>query len=402
MKAQPLALTPTNPPAGRRALWAWTLLVLVLHLAVLSGLDSDALLSPSTPPVLRPMQARALLTPASPEARPATRPASPSQRPRATPHRPIAQSTPPSESPAASATPPVVPSSAILAPSPVLEPLATVAAAEAPSPPASAPAAPPESSASRAASPGTASPSATTPPPTHSPWPLRLGTLPPSSLTRYQLTGMDRGMTYYADGELRWQHGPDAYALSLVVKAFLIGSRQWQSVGRIGAQGLQPLKFSDKAKQERAVHIDREGGRIVFSGSTQGAEPQPGLQDQLSLYLQLATALGGELGQRPAGTRLEVQTLTARDAQPWTLVSEGEVRLDWDGRSLRTQKWSAQPRGRYDSRLDIWAAADQGWMPVRIRISQFNGSYIDLLMKDRESLPDLSAVGGSAQKTTSP
>ena len=309
-------------PIGRRALWGMTLAVLALHLAVLSGLDTDGLLSPSTPPVQRPLQARAL--PTSPDPRPAAERPTPRQTARTpvAPHPPAA--------PHREAAPGGPAASAILPPSPLAEPLASTAAAEVASPmaslathgmepvastskAASTPGSP--ASAASAASPATAVQSAQgavapTPPAfmsASSPWPVRLGPLPPSSLTRYQLTGMDRGLTYYANGELRWQHGPDAYELSLVVKAFLIGSRQWQSIGQIGPQGLQPLKFIDKARQERAAHIDREGARIVFSGNTQSTEPQAGLQDQLSLYLQLATALSGELGQRPAGEALEVE-----------------------------------------------------------------------------------------------
>ena len=73
--------------------------------------------------------------------------------------------------------------------------------------------------------------------------PIPLGALPPSVLLSYKLTGQEKGLNYFANGELRWQHNEAAYALSLSVKAFLVGSRHWRSVGEINETGLAPRRF---------------------------------------------------------------------------------------------------------------------------------------------------------------
>jgi len=231
---------------------------------------------------------------------------------------------------------------------------------------------------------------------------MALGTLPPSSLMSYQLTGMDKGFTYYANGELRWQHNPQAYALTLSVKAFLIGSRNWRSTGLIDGSGLSPLKFSDSWRGERASHFDRAQQRIVFSSNAPVAALQPGAQDQISLYMQLAGAMAGNPERYPVGTRLQVQTATLRDAVPWLLMLEGHEPLTVAGQTVTTTKWVCQPRSQYDAKVEIWLSPSHAWMPARIRITQVSGSYIDLNLRGMEPLPPLPVETPLGEKTTSP
>ena len=230
---------------------------------------------------------------------------------------------------------------------------------------------------------------------------MALGALPPPSLMSYQLTGMDKGLTYHASGELHWQHNPQAYALSLSVKAFLIGSRHWRSTGLIDGTGLSPLKFADSWRSERAAHFDRAQKRIVFSTNAPVAPLQPGAQDQISLYIQLAGAMAGDPERYPVGTRLQVQTATLRDAVPWLLVLQGQETLSLAGQTLTTSKWVCQPRSQYEARVEMWLSPRHAWMPVRIRITQVSGSYIDLTLRGMAPLPALPADTPIGEKTTS-
>jgi hypothetical protein len=230
---------------------------------------------------------------------------------------------------------------------------------------------------------------------------ISLGALPPSCLLSYQLTGMDKGLNYHASGELRWQHNDTAYELALSVRAFLLGNRHWRSAGQIDATGLAPRRFSDSWRNERAAHFDREQQRIVFSSNSKPAPLQPGAQDQVSLYVQLAAAMAGEPERFVPGTRLQVQTATVRDALPWALVLDGTEPQTVDGQIMRTLKWVAQPRHQYDTRLEFWVAQSQAWLPVRIRITQASGSYIDLVLRGADPLPPLPLVnneGGVEKK----
>jgi hypothetical protein len=218
---------------------------------------------------------------------------------------------------------------------------------------------------------------------------VALGSLPPSALLSYRLSGQEKGIQYQASGELRWQHNASAYAMSLSVRAFLLGSRHWRSVGQINATGLAPNRFSDSWRSERAAHFDRPNQRIVFSNNAPTAPLQPGAQDQVSLYAQLAAAMAQSGKRMQPGTRLQIQTATVRDALPWLLTLEKLETLQMDGKSVETVKWVCQPRNRFDAQVEFWVSAAHDWLPARIRITQVSGSFIDLQLTGLEALPDL-------------
>lgn len=218
---------------------------------------------------------------------------------------------------------------------------------------------------------------------------VALGSLPPSALLSYKLSGQEKGIQYQASGELRWQHNASAYAMSLSVRAFLLGSRHWRSSGQINATGLAPTRFSDSWRSERAAHFDRPNQRIVFSNNAPTAPLQPGAQDQVSLYAQLAAAMAQSGKRMQPGTRLQIQTATVRDALPWLLTLEKLETLEIDGQSVEAVKWVCQPRNRFDAQVEFWVSAAHDWLPARIRITQVSGSFIDLQLTGREALPDL-------------
>lgn len=106
--------------------------------------------------------------------------------------------------------------------------------------------------------------------------------------------------------------------------------------------------------------------------------------------------MAGEPERFAPGTRLQVQTATVRDALPWSLVLEGAETLTLDGQTLKVSKWVCQPRNQYEARVEFWVSPVQSWMPVRIRITQSSGSYIDLLWRSTEPLPPLPLAGDPA------
>jgi hypothetical protein len=230
---------------------------------------------------------------------------------------------------------------------------------------------------------------------------IPLGALPPPSLLNYRLTGASKGLTYHATGELRWQFNDTAYATSLSVRAFLLGTRHWRSVGQVNATGLAPTRFSDSWRNERAAHFDRDNNRVVFSSNAPVAVLEPGAQDQVSLYVQLAAAMAGEPQRFQPGTRLQIQTATIRDALPWLLTMEAAETLTLDTQTLQTAKWVCQPRNRFDAKVEFWMAEKYSWMPVRIRITQVSGDFIDMVLVGQEPMPPLPLNALPVGKTTS-
>lgn len=356
---------------SRRTLVLLALGALLLHALLLLGAVSPLQVRLSGPPPTGPVQVRVVQeapAPAVQRAAPA-----PARRPAAPPPAVVADG---SEAPAPATAAEPLPQASEAAPPLPQQAQQMLEAREVQDKPPVAP--------------DLAAPAATAAATTEAAWPLiSLGALPPSQLMHYQLHGMDKGLSYYASGELRWQHNDKAYELSLSVRAFLVGRRQWRSVGQIDATGLAPRRFSDSWRQERAAHFDRDQQRVVFSSNSTPAPLAPGAQDQVSLYVQLAAAMAGEPERFAPGTRLQVQTATVRDALPWSLVLEGAETLTLDGQSLKVSKWVCQPRNQYEARVEFWVSPAQSWMPVRIRITQASGSYIDLLWRSTEPLPPL-------------
>ena len=206
---------------------------------------------------------------------------------------------------------------------------------------------------------------------------VALAALPPSTVISYRLNGQERGLNYQASGELRWQHNDTAYAMSLSVKAFLVGSRYWRSQGQITSAGLTPVKFSDSWRSERVAHFDQVQNRIVFSNNAPTAPLQPGAQDRLSLFMQLAGMLQAQPAAYPAGQLISLQVAGTSDAETWRFRVGEEETLALPAGNLPARRLVREPREPRDSRIDIWLAPTLAYLPVRIRITQDSGDRVD-------------------------
>ena len=222
----------------------------------------------------------------------------------------------------------------------------------------------------------------------------KTGDFPPNTQINYKLVGQERGLIYYASGSLKWQAQaandkglPRAYEAELQVRAFLMGSRVWRSTGSLTDNGLAPLRYSDRWRGERAAHFETASQKISFSGNMPSAPLQAGAQDQVSLFIQMAAAVTAK--NYEPGSQLMVQTATARDAVNWTLTFQSTEEIVVDGKQLETQRWVCLPRGKYDSQIELWLSPTHGGMPLRIKISQVNGNFIDMEMRNTENLPAL-------------
>ena len=202
-------------------------------------------------------------------------------------------------------------------------------------------------------------------------------TVSKSARLEYDVAGEVKGFSYSATSELLWQLDGQQYSAKLEIKVILLGSRSQTSTGQISSGGLEPTRFSDKARSEQAAHFERDKGIIVFSANAPSAVLLPGAQDRLSVVLQLGAMLAGAPAHYPPGTVIALQVVGPRDAEDWRFtVGETEV-LKLPGGSVTGIKLSRQPRSAYDQKLDLWLAPSMAYLPVRLRLSQDNGDYVD-------------------------
>ena len=376
----------------RRALVFITAVVLALHWLVLSGVplawDSPAQpprqvfstrsIAPAPPPVAVESPGVTAVPVAAPQPAPRKKAPSPKRPP-----APAAQDRPepaPTAAPVAEAEAPADTGAATTVASATPETPATDTA-PAPAPAASAPAAPAEPATEDTQAgtgvdirpPGGPGRSAGAPPP-----PVRM---PAPTRLAFDVNGQAKKFAYSARAELLWQHDGNRYEARQEISAFLVGTRTQRSVGTVTKQGLLPEKFSDKSRSEQAAHFDYAKGRVTFSANTPDAAAGPGVQDRLSLFIQLGAMLAADPGRFVPGTQITLTTVSARSADRWTFTVEGPETLDLPAGPTPALKLLRLPRKDYDQKAELWVAPGLGYLPVRIKLIQANGDFADLLLR---------------------
>ena len=382
----------TNPAsdATRLASGATAPLKVVLLLACAVLLAHLALLSQNTAPLgLRQPPAREvfstrLIVPAAPtmptaRATPKTPPVPARTPPRATPvtEAPATQkqeAAPATDTPTATPTSTPTPTSTVAETAPnetaVAPTLAQNKPQEAPQEAASAPA------------PAVAAP-APDPLPQANAW-VPTYNVPASVRLKYLVQA--NKFPFSVNAELAWQTDAQTYDARLTISAF--GQARTQtSRGQITAQGLAPLRFSDKYRREVAAHFNRETGKATFSANTPDVLLSPGAQDRLSILLQLGAMAAGSPAQFTEGTTLAVQTIGPCDADTWLLTVQGEEPLVLPGGAQTGLKLLRKPRKEFDQRVEVWLGKDMAYLPIRLKITETNGDYLDLKWLSSEKNP---------------
>ncbi|MDQ3271430.1 MAG: DUF3108 domain-containing protein, partial [Pseudomonadota bacterium] len=354
MNTLPARMTAAPP---LRPLLLLTGAVVLAHVLLLQAAPAQWGVATDTPLTLRPLITRSIeIKPLSPEAAP---PAPPPVR------RPIR--------PSASISQANVPPALSLPAQAAIESIAT---------PAPEPAAREVPQASSAPVPETV-PAAAPAPPTLVAAAGALS-IPGSARLKYSMTGRSKTMDYHAQAQLDWQQDGEAYQLSMVVSAFGLGERSMTSKGRLTGDGLAPTRFLDKSRSERAAHFQPDKGKITFSVNTTDVPWQAGAQDRVSVFVQLASLLAGDPARYPRGSSISLYTAGPTTADTWTFVVEAEEKLSLPAGEFIAVKLTRKPQRDYDQTVEVWLAPAIGWLPVRTRITQQNGDFVDQQLRSTE------------------
>lgn len=195
----------------------------------------------------------------------------------------------------------------------------------------------------------------------------------------YVVRGQARHIPYTVNGELLWQHDGTNYQARLEISHFLLGSRVQTSKGQLTARGLEPVRFGDKVRSEVAAHFERSKNKISYSANTPDEALQPGAQDQLSVFMQLAAMLSAQPERFTPGTSVAFQAVGPRSSEQWVFQIGSLEWLDLPAGKVQALKLTKDPVGEHDSRSELWLAPELGYLPVRIRLSQSNGDFVDQL-----------------------
>jgi hypothetical protein len=201
--------------------------------------------------------------------------------------------------------------------------------------------------------------------------------IPASMHLRYHVTTQVKQQTSPGTSELAWRHDGTSYEARFEIAAPSSRPRVQHSAGNIGHQGLEPARFGERHRGEQAAHFDRDRQRVVFSNNRPATPLAPGAQDRLSVLLQLAALAAGSPDKFTAGASVAIQTATTREADSWVFTVEGEEELQLPGGRLPAVKLTRPPRGEFDQRVEVWLAPGQAYVPVRLRLTQPNGDWVD-------------------------
>jgi len=212
------------------------------------------------------------------------------------------------------------------------------------------------------------------------PIPSRPLVWPGSKVLAYQLEV--NSFPLPARAELRWRHDGAQYEASLALQSLISVVRT--SKGAITPLGLEPLRYGEKitARSETAVHFQREKGIVSFSNNKPNVVLLAGMQDEVSVFFQVAAMLGGSPQHFVPGTEIPLQTAESRAVRNMVFVVGKSEVLDLPGGRVPTLYLShTEPpayEGARSSKGEIWAAAGLDYLPVRIRITEPSGTTYDL------------------------
>ena len=185
-----------------------------------------------------------------------------------------------------------------------------------------------------------------------------------------------------ARAELRWRHDGAQYEASLALQSLISVTRS--SKGAITPQGLEPLRYGEKitARGETAVHFQRDKGIVSFSNNKPSALLLAGMQDEVSVFFQVAAMLGGSPQHFVSGTEIPLQTAESRAVRTMVFVVGKSEVVDLPGGRVPTIYLSHTEPPGFDggrsSKGEIWAAPGLDYLPVRIRITEPSGTTYDL------------------------
>lgn len=202
-------------------------------------------------------------------------------------------------------------------------------------------------------------------------------TIPGSVRLHYKVSAHSRNLLWHGDSELLWRHDGESYEAKLEVSAPLLPARTQRSTGRITADGLAPLRFSDRNRSEEAAHFERDQGKVSFSSNRPDAPLSPGAQDRLSVLLQLGALIAGDPGKFGPDAQIAIQTASTRDAETWVFTVEAAEQLQLPGGTVATLKLTRNPRKEFDQKVELWLAPGMDYVPVRLRLTQPNGDWLD-------------------------
>ncbi len=234
---------------------------------------------------------------------------------------------------------------------------------------------------------------------------------PASTRLSYVLTGNYRGEVS-GTAQVEWIRVDDRYQVNLDL---VIGpefapiiTRRMTSEGSLAASGLVPARYDEDT---HVVMRDRSRMSVVFEpdavvlANGQRRERLEGVQDTASQFIQLTYVFSTrpELLRVGGSVAFPLALPRAMDSYVYEVVEAQTLQTPFG--PLATFHLKPRPRPtRRPSALtaELWIAPELRYLPVRIRIEQDAGTYIDLMIAGKPEMGDPVPPPSAAAKEKPP
>jgi hypothetical protein len=193
-------------------------------------------------------------------------------------------------------------------------------------------------------------------------------------------------------GTLTFRSADDGYRASLNASVtllfFSVAILASESDGRIGVDGLEPMHYAETPRNKptaiTTIARDAQGvpGLVTHSGSQEVGSAPPGVQDRLSVLLQLGGLVRSDPALRAEHARLAIPVAGVKgDIEIWNFDVLGREPVQMrDGRQDALHLARLTRPGTNDRGLDVWLGDSPPGVPLRVRYTEPGGATIDLTL----------------------
>ncbi len=204
--------------------------------------------------------------------------------------------------------------------------------------------------------------------------------LPRSAQVGYRASGRHGDLEFSAPATLSWRHDGSRYETSLSFHHAKLGTRQHTAAGLLAPQGLAPFHAAVRTDIERKIRFDYGQQRTLFEPSSTEAPLPAGVRDELSALVQIGALLAAASHRDPVGTAISLPLAKGDAVVQAVFTIEGQEEVTaLGGRLLKAWRVVHVARGDGQPTVEAWLSPALEYLPVRLRVTQPNGDFIDYL-----------------------
>ncbi len=153
-----------------------------------------------------------------------------------------------------------------------------------------------------------------------------------------------------------------------------------KSDGLIESTGLAPEIFSIKRFRKELIttRLDRKNRQIHYQGNATSSSLEGGEQDRLSVVWQLSGLARTTPTKFSTGSKHKFNVVGSHDSDAWLFDVKKIQRIQTGLGEVDAIQITRLPSESPDAQsMEIWLAPSLDWYPVKIRLSEKNGDYVE-------------------------